>query len=279
MPKQAASGVTKTFKIRGRIVAADATTKEITLDHEAVPGFMDAMIMPYKLADPGIIGELHEGDRITADVLADQITSDPQVGYRNARLDHIVVVGQAKPDYKPAVQFHVPAPGDQVPDFKLSNQSGKTIHLSQFKGKVVLMTFIYTRCALADFCPRMSQNFAEIEKALAGDASLYAKTHLLSVSFDPTYDTPAVLRSYGGAYTGQYTQEKFAHWDFAAPPEKELPEMTRFFDVGITPGESKSLTHSLSTVIIGKDGRVVAWYPTNDWKPSAMLDAVRAAAG
>ena len=277
-PVPAAPMITKTFKIRGTIVSTDAAAGKVTLDHGAVPGFMDAMIMPYKLADSSIMSELHPGDKIAADVIVDQITPDPEGGYKNARLDNIVVVAQAKPDYKPAVQYHVPAAGDQVPDFALLNQSGKTIHIDQFRGRVVLMTFIYTRCTLADFCPRMSRNFAEIDKALAGDAALYAKTHLISVSFDPTYDTPAVLRSYGGAYTGEYTKEKFAHWDFAAPPVKELPEMTEFFDVGVMPGQNKSLTHSLSTVLIGKDGKVVAWYPTNDWQPAEMLAAVKNAA-
>lgn len=277
-PAPAGPVISKTFKIRGKIVAVDFAASKITLDHEAIPGFMDAMIMPYKVADPSIMSELHPGDRITADVIVDQIDADPAGGFKNARLDHIVVTSQAKPDYKPAVQYHVPAAGDQVPNFALLNQSGKTIHMDQFKGRVVLMTFIYTRCTLADFCPRMSRNFAEIDKVLQGDPALYAKTHLLSVSFDPTYDTPAVLKSYGGAYTGQYTNEKFAHWDFAAPPVKELAEMTEFFDVGVMPGENKSLTHSLSTVLIGKDGKVVAWYPTNDWQPSEMVAAVKTAA-
>ena len=277
-PQPAAPAVTKTFKIRGKIVATDVAAGKITLDHEAVPGFMDAMIMPYKLADPSIMSELHPGDKISADVMVDQITPDPTGGYKNARLDNIVIIAQAKPDYKPAVQYHVPAAGDQVPNFALLNQSGKMIHLAQFKGRVVLMTFIYTRCTLADFCPRMSRNFAEIDKDLASDPGLYAATHLVSVSFDPTYDTPAVLKSYGGAYTGEYTKEKFAHWDFAAPPVKELAAMTEFFDVGVMPGENKSLTHSLSTVLIGKDGKVVAWYPTNDWQPAEMVAAVKAAA-
>jgi protein SCO1/2 len=277
-PPTAGPTITKTFPIRGKVVSVDAKAGEIVLDHQAVPGFMEAMVMPYKLADSSIIGELHPGDTITADVLVDQISVDPAGGFKNARLDHIVVVAQAKPDYKPAVQFHVPTAGDQVPDFALLNENGRTIHLDQFKGKVVLMTFIYTRCPLADFCPRMSRNFAEIDKALQGDPALYAKTHLISVSFDPAYDTPAVLKSYGGAYTGEYTKEKFLHWDFAAPPVKELPEMTEFFDVGVTPGEGKTLTHSLSTVVIGKDGKVVAWYPTNDWVPSEVVAAVKAAA-
>ncbi|MGF7180283.1 SCO family protein [Tunturiibacter psychrotolerans] len=268
--KQASAA--QTFTIRGRVVSTDAT--HVTLDGEDVPGFMEAMTMDYKLADPSVVSELHPGDRITAKVLANKVGDN----YGDVRLDDIVVIAQARPDYKPPVSYHVPTAGDVVPDFKLLNQSDRTIHLNQFKGKIVLMTFIYTRCQLADFCPRMSRNFADIDKALAADPALYKQTHLISVSFDPTYDTPKVLRSYGGAYTGNYTNERFLHWDFAAPTEKELPAMTQFFNVGVTPGDSKSLTHSLSTVLIDKDGKIIDWYPTSEWKPEEILAAIKKSA-
>ena len=233
--------------------------------------------MPYKLVQPNIMSELHVGDLITADVIVDYDAAGPM----SPKLDQIVVVGQARPDTKPAVEYHVPAVGDSVPDFALLNQSGKTIHLAQFRGKVVLLTFIYTRCPLADFCPRMSANFAEIDHALAADKGMYAKTHLVSVSFDPKYDTPQVLRSYGGAHTGRFTEEDFRHWDFAAPPVAELPKLEQWFDMGVTGDSSdpSTIQHSLSTVLIGKDGRVIAWYPTNDWKPAEVLKQVEAAAG
>jgi protein SCO1/2 len=266
------AGVEKTFPLRGKVISTDAT--HVTLAHEAVPGFMEAMTMPYKLKDPSIVSELHPGDTITATI---QVKQD-EGGYHDALLDNIVVVAQARPDYKPAKQYHVPQVGDDVPDFRLLNQSGKMIHLEQFRGKVLVATFIYTRCPLADYCPRMSHNFAEIDKTLATDPALYQKTHLLSISFDPAYDTPAVLRSYGGAYTGNYTKEKFTHWDFAVPSAKELEKVDEFFAVGVTPAEDKTLTHSLSTVVIGKDGKVAAWYPTNDWKPSEVVEAIKKAA-
>jgi len=260
----------KSFPVRGKIVATDAT--HVVLDHEAVPGFMEAMTMSYKLKDPSIVGELHPGDRITATIIVQQDAA----GFRDPQLDHIVVIAQAKPDYKPQVQYHVPQTGESVPDFELINQSNRKVHLSQFKGRVLLATFIYTRCKMADFCPRMSTNFAEIDKTLAADPSLYAKTHLLSISFDPSYDTPAVLRTYGGAYTGQYAKESFAHWDFAAPSTKDLATVEQYFDVGVTP-DGTTLTHSLSTILIGKDGKVIAWYPSNDWKPADLVTAVRTA--
>jgi protein SCO1/2 len=271
----AASTPQRTFTIRGKVVSTDAT--HVTLDGENVPGFMEPMVMAYKLKDPSVVSELHPGDRITARILADRDPADHD-NYTNIQLDNIVVIAQARPDTKPPISYHVPTPGDQVPNFKFLNQSDRTIQLDQFKGKVVLLTFIYTRCQLADFCPRMSHNFADIDKALAADPALYKQTHLLSVSFDPAYDSPKVLRSYGGAYTGNYTNEKFLHWDFAAPTEKDLPAVTQFFNVGVTPGDNASLTHSLSTVLIGKDGKVIAWYPTNDWDPKDVLAQIKKSA-
>ncbi len=271
VPASEFSADTTTYHLRGRIVAVHGS--DVTLDHDAIPGFMNAMTMSYKLKDPGIASELHSGDLITANLL---VHKEPD-GFNNEVLDNIVITAQARPDYKPAVQYHVPTPGDIVPNFALLNQSNRTIHLHQFRGRAVLLTFIYTRCQTADFCPRMSRNFADIDKALQADPALYRQTHLLSISFDPAYDTPGVLRSYGGAYTGRFTDETFNHWDFAAPPPADLAALTQYFDLGVTGADPKSLTHSLSTILIGKDGKVIAWYPSNDWQPSEVLTRLKAA--
>ncbi|MBV8631844.1 MAG: SCO family protein [Silvibacterium sp.] len=257
----------KSHHIRGVVVSTDAAKGAVTLDTDAIPGYMDAMIMSYTLRNPAIISELHPGDTITADLFASDSAS---------ALDNIVIVGQANADYKPPAEYKPLNPGDPVPDFALLNQSGKTIHIAQFRGKVLLVTFIYTRCPLANYCPRMSRNFAELDQLLAAtDFELYSKTHLLSISFDPAYDTPAVLRSYGGACTGRYTREDFTHWDFAAPSAKDLPDLLRFFLLGATPEKDRTITHSLSTVIIDQKGKVYKWYPGNEWTPEQLLGDVK----
>jgi protein SCO1/2 len=226
---------------------------------------MEAMTMPYKLKDASILGELHPGDVLTADLLVSQ---DPDA---DVLLDHIVVVAQAKPDYPPAVSYHVPAPGDPVPDFKLRNQDGRPIHLAQFRGRALVLTFIYTRCPSPEFCPRVTRNFAAIEKQLAASPALYAKTHLLSVSFDPAYDTPERLRSYGATYIGSNARNAFAHWEFAVPQKPVLAEMARFFDLGMSQNTDSTITHTLSTTLIGPDGKVVRFYPGNEWTADQIL--------
>jgi protein SCO1 len=264
------SGPAKQYAMKGIVVGTDPAHGEVTVDTEAIPGFMDAMTMPYKVKDPNVLQDLHPGDRMTGVLL---------VADDRTLLDQIVITAQAQPDYKPQAQYHVPAPGDLVPDFRLTNQSGRQITLRQFRGKALLITFIYSRCPLSDYCPRMSRNFASIDKSLQADPALYRRTHLLSISFDPAYDSPAVLRSYGEAYTGNYTKEKFEHWDFAAPEKVDLPKLLEFFDVGATPGENHTITHSLSTAVISPDGKVAQWYPTNDWKVEDVLNELKRAGG
>jgi protein SCO1/2 len=263
----------KTYKLRGKVVGTNSATGEVTLNHEAIPGFMEAMTMPYKLKDQSILSELHPGDVITADVLVSQ-SADASV-----LLDHIVVVAQGKPDYKPAVVYHVPAKGDAVPDFKLRNQDGRIIHLNQFRGKDLLITFIYTRCPLPNFCPLVTHNFAVIEKQLSADPKLKGKTHLLCVSFDREHDTPERLKAYGEEYIGSDAKSAFANWDFAVPEKPVLMEMAKFFDVGITTEADQTITHTLSTTLIGRDGKVLKFYPGNEWTPEQVVGDVKGSLG
>lgn len=262
------------YDLRGRVVATDTASGRVTVAHQEIPGFMPAMTMPYRLAQPEVISELHPGDVITARVL---VTNDLK-GDKQIVLDQIDVIAQSNPNQVPSVQYHVPKTGDAVPDFKLLDQSGKVVHLGQFQGKVLLLTFIYTRCPLPDYCVRMSNNFEKIDTLLAQRPDVYSQTHLLSISFDSRYDTPAVLRSYGGAHTGRFTREDFRHWTFAAPAISALPKLEQYFDVGVNGSDPTSLTHSLSTVMIGKDGRILAWYPSNDWDPAQVAAAMTTAA-
>jgi protein SCO1/2 len=261
----------KVYKLRGKVASTDAARGEVTVNHEAIPGFMEAMTMPYKLKDSSILGELHPGDLITADLL---VSPDPNADYL---LDHIVVVAQARPDYKPKVSYHVPAPGDVVPDFKLRNQDGRTIHLGQFRGKALLVTFIYTRCPSPNFCPRMMHNFASLEKLIAANPAI-SGAHLLSVSFDPDHDTPARLKAYRDTYIGSDAKNVFAHWDLAVPDKSTLLEMAKFFNLGITTEADSTITHTLSTTLIGANGKVVRFYPGNEWTVEDVLADLRGTA-
>ncbi|HEV2215602.1 MAG TPA: SCO family protein [Terracidiphilus sp.] len=271
-PASSEAGYT-VYHLRGKVETTDPATGEVVLNHDAIPGFMDAMVMPYKLRDPSILGELHPGDVVTANVLVPKVE-----GQGDVVLDQIVIVGQARPDYVPKVAYHVPEAGDEAPDFALRNENGRVIHLKQFRGRELLITFIYTRCPLPNFCPLVTRNFAVINQELAKDPALYKKTHLLSVSFDPEHDTPARLKSYGEQYIGSDAAKAFEHWDFAVGEKPVVLKMASYFDVGLSYGPNDTITHTLSTTLIGANGKVVAFYHGNAWTPEQVLADMKKAA-
>jgi protein SCO1 len=258
------------YHLKGTVIQVDKSQQHLVVNHEEIPGFMAAMAMPYPVADARALDELSPGDQITADVV---------VGPSEIHLENIVVV--KKSDGKtgpPGAQLRPSDRGAPVPDFTLVNQDGQRIRLPQYRGKSLLLTFIYTRCPLPDYCPLMTHNFAEIEKALLKSPGLYAKTHLLSISFDSQYDTPQVLRNYARAFVTDRGQHTFEHWEFATIPAAEKSAVTKFFDVFVTE-EQGQITHSMSTAIISPDGRVYMSYNGNDWKPADVLGDLRSAVG
>jgi protein SCO1/2 len=240
----------------------------MVIDADAIPGLMDAMAMPYTVKNAGDLDTVTPGDSITATVVQ-QKDSYFVTGIK-------VAPHPTTPPPKPAADAHIPEPGDAVPNFQLVNQSGRKVSLDQYRGKTLLVTFIYTRCPFEDFCPRMSGQFAEINRELRKDAKLYGKTHLLSISFDPKNDSPKVLRAYGAGYLGSKLPS-FDHWEFAVPPEDELQDMAKYF--GLTYSEEAGvITHSLSTAVIGPDGKIFKWYHGNEWKSTDLLKDAQDAA-
>ncbi len=266
------AGPVRHYPVNGKVVGTNTESGEVELAAGAIPGFMDAMTMPYRLKDPSDLKKLHRGD---------QVTGVLDVGGNGTVLEQVKVTDRTQERLDPPPQSTLKplVPGEAVPDFALLDQSDKTVHLADYKGKLLLLTFVYTHCPLSDYCPRMSRNFADVDKALAAQPALYQGTHLLTISFDPARDTPAVLRSYGGAYTGRYTNETFDHWTFAVPSQAELAQVLGFFDVGAVPAPGGTLTHTLSTVLIGADGRIAKWYTGNDWTVPQVLADIKATAG
>ena len=246
------------YHLKGTVISLDRRQKSIVVDHEAIPGFMAAMTMPYPVMDNKVFDEVNPGDQITADVV---------VTDQDTHLENVVVVKKGEGRKSASnTGYQQPGTGDAVPDFALVNQAGKRIDLRQYQGKAVLLTFIYTRCPLPDYCPLMTHNFADIEKDLANRPEIFARTHLLSISFDPKYDTPEVLRAYARYYVPDRGKDTFDHWEFATILPAERKDISQFFNLFYSEQEDQ-IVHSMSTAIISPDGRLYRWYSGNDWKP------------
>jgi protein SCO1/2 len=232
----------------------------VTVSHEDIKGYMPGMTMPFTVRDQINLKELSPNDKLTATLVVD----GSQTWLEDLIVTHVSSNGSAPPAAMLASE------GDEVPNFTLRNQSNREIHIRDYRGKALLLTFIYTRCPVPDYCTLMSNNFAQIDRALGQDPALYEKTHLLSISIDPGYDTPEVLKSYGAAHTERYEKETFAHWEFAGGTTEQVKKIAEYFGLTYFPDKDQ-IIHALRTVVVSPDGKVVKIYSGNDWKPEEVV--------
>jgi protein SCO1 len=259
----------KRYVLHGQVLSTNTSNSEITVKHDDIPGFMPAMTMPYKVKDPSVVKELEPGDKIAADLVTVNKGNDYW-------LEDIRITDESRRQTPPvAAQTRFLSPGEPVPVLSLTNQDGKTFTLGVFKGKAVLVTFIYTRCPMPNFCPRLSSQFAKIQEDLAKTPDDYRKTHLLTISFDPKYDTPPVLRKYGLAYLDN-DPSGFSHWDFASTTPGDLRKLAQAFGLEYFE-EDNQITHSMDIVLINPNGTVAKYWST-EWTASELEDALRQAA-
>jgi len=254
------------FDLQGKVVAVNKSEGTVRLAHEAIPGYMAAMTMDYPIKDQWAFGVLKPGQTVHATLV---VASD------KAWLEGIVITEEAKAETNSlasAESAHNPL-GEELPDFPLVNQDGKRIHLQQYRGKALLLTFIYTRCPLPNYCPLMSKNFAQILEQVRSDAALSPATRLLSISIDAEYDKPAVLRAYGRECAGN--SPPFDHWEFASGSPEQVRKVAEFFGLKYWT-ENGQIVHALVTALIGPDGKVKQLYRGNDWQPAQIVAELRA---
>ena len=248
------------FELTGKIVAVDADKHQVTVSHGDIKGYMPGMTMPFTVRDQINLKELAPNDKLTATLVVD----GSHTWLEDLIVTHVSSNGSAPPVAPLASE------GDEVPNFTLRNHSDREIHIRDYRGKALLLTFIYTRCPVPDYCTLMSNNFAQIDRALGQDPRLYEKTHLLSISIDPGYDTPEVLKSYGAAHTERYEKETFAHWEFAGGTTEQVKKIAEYFGLTYFP-DNDQIIHALRTVIVSPGGKVVKIYSGNDWKPEEVV--------
>jgi protein SCO1/2 len=255
-----AGGCAARHTARGLVLKVAADRATVTVSHEAIPGYMDAMVMPFTVAETEAIGEIRPGDRIAfrITVRKDRTTIDRVRLSSAAPVDSGLVASPARPVLVPI--------GEPVPDFALTDHRNRPISLSALRGRVVAVTFIYTRCPLPDYCPRMRANLDAVRKRF-GDR-LGSDLALLTITFDPKYDTPEQLRAYAGHYGADVSG-----WHFLTGSADEIARVCAAFGVEYWPEEGL-ITHTLQTAVIDREGRLAAAVEGKDYTPQQLGDLI-----
>jgi protein SCO1 len=255
-------GCAQHYTSTGLILRADKPSSTVTISHDAFPGYMDAMVMPFDVRGAARQVELAPGDRVRV-----------RLAVKRGRswIDGVEVISAASVDaglqQTPAAPVLVPV-GSPVPDFELTDQANRPLALSSLRGRVVAVTFIYTRCPLPDYCPRMIANFRAVRDRFA--ARLERDLVLLTISFDPKYDSPETLARYAAAERGGGPG-----WHFLTGDSASVERVCHAFGIQYWPEEGL-ITHSLQTAIIDRDGRLAATVEGKDFTPRQLGDLVGA---
>lgn len=261
-----ASGNEKRFDLKGTVVSVQPEKRQVTIAHEEVKGYMPGMTMAFNLRNDSDLQMLVPNAEVTATLVVD--------GSHSWLEDLFVVTKQEAGGSLTQVAQQQAKEGDEVPNYTLVNQDAKPIRIKDYRGKTLLLTFIYTRCPVPDYCTLMSNNFAQIDRQLGQDPELYAKTHLLSISIDPEYDEPKVLRSYGAAHTERYQNETFAHWEFATGTSAQVKEIAQYFGLAYSPKDDQ-IIHGLRTVIVNPEGKVAKIFTGNEWTTDEAIAEIK----
>ena len=241
----------ETYKATGFVQAVDAPHKQVTISHEEIQGFMPAMTMNFDVARPELLDGVAPGARVEFDL------------HRSAtmlRIEALRVVAQG-------VAGTAPAPAldeqDVAPEFALTDQDGHAARLSDWRGRAVLVDFVFTRCAGP--CPIQTARLVDVQRRLAPE--LAARTHFASITLDPAYDTGAVLRQYADQHRAQ-----LSNWSFLTGDPAQVQTVLDAYRIGTIRQPDGSLDHMVATFLIGPDGKIAHRYLGLDGAASAMLD-------
>ena len=262
----------RTFTLAGQVQSITPDRQEAMVKHGEIKGLMPAMTMPYRFKNKGDLDALKPGDLIDGTLVIES---------NDAFLTNVKKTGEA-PIEKPPAETLVTSstldkakqllkPGDTIPDGDFVDQNNRRANMKQFRGDTVVLTFIYTRCPLPTFCPMMDRHFVTLQEHMKSDKAL-KKVHLVTISFDPTRDTPAVLRAHA-----KELMADLSTWTFMTGKPQAIDDFSAKFGVFVVrnPNDERDITHNLRTAVIGPDGVVKKIYTGNEWTPDDILNDLK----
>lgn len=257
----------RVFPVRGVIQQKmPGEPDKIIVDHEAIPDFMPRMIMPFRVLDLSELVGLEPGMEITFDFhVVDHeswITGVKMTGKKGA-----ITMDSSKPETAKTLKI-----GALFPDYTFLNEYGKEVHLSDFRGRAVALTFVFSRCPVPEYCPRMMSHFAEVVTRLSDRPESY---HLLTISFDHEHDTPALLKAWGATFGHREGQP----WSLLSTADGTIIDHIAT-DSGLRFGVvNGTIQHNLRTLILNPDGTIRKIFTDESWTVDEMVTEIEAAAG
>lgn len=265
------------YPVTGMVLKIDSAHKSFVVSCDAIPGYMDAMVMPFAVRDAKEFSGVAPGTNVQFTLVVEKESSYAehiQVRHYQSVEQDPLTARRLKLLRQFSETSHTVKPlavGEAVPDFALIDQLKQTVKLSQFTGKVVAINFIYTSCALPTFCFRITNNFGVLQKRFR--EQLGKDLVLLTVTFDPERDRPDTLAHYAKTWKADPKT-----WHFLTGAVPDVQHVTNLFGVDFFPDEGL-MNHSLHTAVIDRQGKLVANIEGNQYTAAQLGDLVEATVG
>jgi len=256
------------FQVKGVIVKVAPREKSVEIKHEEIHGYMPAMTMPFDVKDTNELAGLAPGDSVVFRMIVTDTEGWIEQIRKLGSTNSVPTAGNFRlvRDVEP---LNV---GDRLPEYHFTNQLGQAFSTADFKGQALAITFLFTRCPFPTFCPKMANDFSETQQSLIS-AGNFTNWHLLTVSFDPEFDKPVVLKSYAERY--HYDP---AHWTFATGDLVEITAIAEQCGLNFWHDETGSISHNLRTVVFDASGRLQKIFTGNTWKTEELVAEMTQAA-
>jgi protein SCO1/2 len=258
---------------QGIVTGLDTTKRSLVVSCDAIPGYMDAMEMSFTVRDAKMLKTIRLGMTLRFTMVEEnhvlyadhlQVSTAADFGPEQMQAGALTALESA---LDPATSSKIVQPGQLVPDFVLTDQAGKAIHLSDLRGKVVVLTFGYSRCPFPQYCWRLSNNLGAVEKRFQARAG--RDLVLITIAIDPEHDQGTVLRDYAASFRADPID-----WHFLTGPIPVVKQVAGMFGMNFWRSEGL-LTHSLHTAVLDRNGTLVANIEGNQFTPQQLGDLVQ----
>ena len=259
------------FQVRGVVQEVKAPDKEVVIKHEEIPNYMPAMTMTFEVKNANELSGISSNDVVSFRMIVTDddgwIENLTKVGVStNANADLIRSRTRIVREVEPL------AVGDKMPNYPFTNSLGEKVELKDFAGQAYAFSFIFTRCPFPTFCPRMNNNFEAAYKQLIAMPNAPTNWHLLSISFDPEFDTPQRLREYSATYNPDPKK-----WSWVTGAMIEIDAITEQLGLVFT-FENNTYNHTLRTAVVDKNGVIRQIFWGNEWTPQDLVKELVAGA-
>ncbi len=255
------------YSVTGNVVEVNAPEQYVEIKHVKIPGYMAAMTMPFDVKDTNELNGLNAGDKVVFQLIV--LTNDAWI--ENIRVTEKAIHGiPTKGPFRLVRGVEPLEVGEPLPEYHFTNQLGEAVSTTQFKGKALVLVFVFTRCPVPTFCPLTVGNLADTQRRLKAMANGPTNWHILAVSIDPEHDTPAVLREYAARFN--YDPKS---WSFLTGELIEVTALAEQFGMTFWHENGEQLpSHNLRTVVVDANGKVQSIVMGNKWTVEDLIKGV-----